>query len=183
MREVGYTSTKLLSVRVRSFCQSMWETRSESAHGHWLKRATLGIHCSSASTGGYQTVLPYCARPLLDWGELPVFAIMHRTERFEYMYRATPNIYIYIYIYIKNTQHFEHIFEKFIQCWPTENTLPAVYNYWPTGLTCLWCGNRSNKLIWDWTEEAPEPFGTAFEQRHGGKTSQGSKPTRHIQIL
>ncbi len=104
MREVGYTSTKLLSVRVRSFCQSMWETRSESAHGHWLKRATLGIHCSSASTGGYQTVLPYCRRPLLDWGEFRI-----RTERYEYMYRATPNIYIYIYkthnilnIFLKN---------------------------------------------------------------------------------
>ncbi len=44
---------------------------SESAHGHCLvcfvfKCATHGIHCSSA--GGYQTVLYYCRRPLLDWG-------------------------------------------------------------------------------------------------------------------
>ncbi len=48
----------------------MWEMRSESAHDHCLvgfvfKRATHSIPCSSA--GGYQTVLHYCGRPLLDW--------------------------------------------------------------------------------------------------------------------
>ncbi len=51
----------------------MWETRSESAHGHCLvgfvfKRASHGIRCSSA--GGYQTVLHYGVCPLLDWGWL-----------------------------------------------------------------------------------------------------------------
>ncbi len=73
MREVGFTSTKLLSVYVRSFCQSMSEMRSEPAHGHCLvvfvfKHATHGIHCSSAGTGGYQAALHYCGRPLLDRG-------------------------------------------------------------------------------------------------------------------
>ncbi len=49
----------------------MWETHSESAHGHCLvgfvfKCTTHGIRCSSA--GGYQTALHCCGRPLLDWG-------------------------------------------------------------------------------------------------------------------
>ncbi len=62
MREVGYTSTKLHFANswvrkplkyVILLCQSMWETHSESAHGHCLggfvfKCATQGIRCSSA---------------------------------------------------------------------------------------------------------------------------------------
>ncbi len=81
----------------------MWETLSESSHGHCLvgfvfKCTTHGIRCSSA--GGYQTALHYCGRPLLDWGELPVFVVRPRapnrdaltvTVRYEYMYRATPS--------------------------------------------------------------------------------------------
>ncbi len=62
MREVGYTSTKLLSVHVRIFCQSMWETRSESEVGIVFKRATHGIRCSSTGAGVYQPALHYCGR-------------------------------------------------------------------------------------------------------------------------
>ncbi len=89
--------------KVYSFV-SLWETHSESAHGHCvggfvLKRATHGICCSS-SAGGYQTALHYCGRPLLDWGELPVFIVRHRTEmsvsvRYEYV-PCHPLIYIHI---------------------------------------------------------------------------------------
>ncbi len=59
---------------------------------------TFGIRCSSA--GGYQTALHCCG----IGGELPVFVVRHHapnrevrtvTVRYEYMYRATPNIYIY----------------------------------------------------------------------------------------
>ncbi len=57
---------------------------------------------------GYQTALDCCGRTLLDWGELPLFVVRPHvpnrdactvTVRYEYMYRATPNI-LYIYIYI-----------------------------------------------------------------------------------
>ncbi len=71
MREVGYTSTKLLSVHVRIFCQSLWETRSESAHGHCLVGFIFQVRNSRHS-------LFFCWRlsnsvallqsPLLDWG-------------------------------------------------------------------------------------------------------------------
>ncbi len=54
-------------------------------------------------------MLHYCEGPLLDWGgELSVFVVRPYTPNrdartvmvlYEYMYRATPNIYIYIYIY------------------------------------------------------------------------------------
>ncbi len=54
-------------------CPSMWETRSESAHGHGLKRKTHCIFCYSA--GGYQTALHYSERHLLDWGWI---ACIHR---------------------------------------------------------------------------------------------------------
>ncbi len=75
----------------------MWETRSEPAHGHCLKRATHGIRCSSASARGYQTALYYCGRPP-SWigGELPVFVVRPLapnqevrivTVRYEYMHR------------------------------------------------------------------------------------------------
>ncbi len=53
-------------------------------------------------------MLHYCEGPLLDWGgELSVFVVRPYTPNrdartvmvlYEYMYRATPNIYIYIYI-------------------------------------------------------------------------------------
>ncbi len=121
MREVGYTSTKLLSVHVRIFCQSLWETRSESAHGHCLvgfifQVRNSRIRCSSA--GGYQTALHYCSRPFWIGGELPVYVVrphasnpectayvyrvyifecteyVYRDDQDEYVYRATPNIHI-----------------------------------------------------------------------------------------
>ncbi len=74
IREVGHMSTKLLSVHVRRFCQSMWETRSESAKiligisvvGFVFKHATH----DSAGAGGYQTALHYCERTLLNWGRI-----------------------------------------------------------------------------------------------------------------
>ncbi len=89
----------------------MWETHSESAHGHCLvgfvfKCATHGIHCSSA--GGYQIALHYCGAPFWIGGELPVFVVRPHarnrgirtmTVRYEYVHRATPNIYIYIFKY------------------------------------------------------------------------------------
>ncbi len=67
-----------------------------------LKHATHSIRFSSAGTGSYQTALHYCGRPLLDWGDLPVFFVRPHapnrevctvTVRYEYMYRATPNSY------------------------------------------------------------------------------------------
>ncbi len=88
MREVGYTSTKLLSVRV-------WETRSESAHGHCLvgfvfKHATHSIRCSSAGAGGYQTALRYCERPLLDWWWIVLFFfLLPSGKRFRSMIRRS----------------------------------------------------------------------------------------------
>ncbi len=63
--EVGYTSTKLLSVHVRD------AFRISTCHclvGFVFKCTTHGIRCSSAGTGGNQTALYYCRRPLLDWG-------------------------------------------------------------------------------------------------------------------
>ncbi len=81
----------------------MWEMHSESAHGHCLKR----IHCSTAGAGGYQTALHHCERPLMDWGggggavfvvrpHAPNREVRTVTVRYEYMYRATPNIYTHI---------------------------------------------------------------------------------------
>ncbi len=69
--------------------------------GFVFKCTTLSIHCSS--TSGYQTALHYCGRPLLDWWLIACIRCkaMNRvvrtvTVRYEYMYRATPNIYVYI---------------------------------------------------------------------------------------
>ncbi len=41
----------------------MWETRSESAHGHCLKHATHGIRSSSAGAGGYQNSIALLRAP------------------------------------------------------------------------------------------------------------------------
>ncbi len=87
----------------------MWETCSESAHGHCLggfvfKCATRGICCFSA--GGYQTVLHYCGRPLLDWGWIACIRCQAScTEPKGIQCTMPPLIYvlcmcIYIYIYI-----------------------------------------------------------------------------------
>ncbi len=98
-----YTSTKLLSVHVRSFL-SVHVRESESAHGHCLvgfvyKCATHGIRWSSA--GGYQTVLHYCGRPILDWGWIACIrrkascTALNAIQEFVHIH-----IYIYIYIYM-----------------------------------------------------------------------------------
>ncbi len=86
---------------------SLCERRIQNQHmvtvgGFVFKCATHSIRCSSA--GGYQTALYYCGAPFWVEGELPVFVVrphapnrnVHTmTVRYEYMYRATPNIYIY----------------------------------------------------------------------------------------
>ncbi len=56
MREVGYTSTKLLSVHVRDAFRI--STRSLSS-GLCFQAC---IRCSSAGAGGNQTLLYYCRR-------------------------------------------------------------------------------------------------------------------------
>ncbi len=58
IREVAYTSTKLLSVHVRSFCRSMWETRSESAHGHCL----VGFVFKHEFIHSERVACPYCTK-------------------------------------------------------------------------------------------------------------------------
>ncbi len=87
---------------------------------------TVGIRCSSA--GGYQQRCIAAGAPFWIGGELPVFVVRHHapnrdactvTVRYEYMYRATPNIYTFflkyihacmcIYIYIINI-HSTHIY-------------------------------------------------------------------------
>ncbi len=70
----------------------MWETLSESSHGHCLggfvfKCATHDIRCSSA--GGYQTALHCCVRP-----HAPNRDTRTVTVRYEYIYRATPSLQI-----------------------------------------------------------------------------------------
>ncbi len=86
-------------------CQSMWETHSESAHGHCLghfvfKCATHGILCSSA--GGYQTALHDCGRPYwMGWiacvhsfvvrPHAPNREVRSVMVRYECMYHATPS--------------------------------------------------------------------------------------------
>ncbi len=85
MREVEYTSTKLLSVHVRSFSQAMWETRSESAHGHCLvgfvfKRATHRFHWQTFKKDGTATISqrrPDRPRKLTPWQEC---LLMRRVE-------------------------------------------------------------------------------------------------------
>ncbi len=62
----------------------MWETRSESAHGHCLggfvfKCATHGIRCSSA--GGLKQCCIAAGAPFWIGGELPVFVVSRACER------------------------------------------------------------------------------------------------------
>ncbi len=94
----------------------MWEMRSESAHGHCLKRATHGIRFSSAGPGSSQTALHYCGCPLLDWGWIALLVVrphalnreVHTVQiRYECMYRATPNIHTMPINYTGTSQKFE----------------------------------------------------------------------------
>ncbi len=90
----------------------MWERRSESAHGH-----CLGALFSSAKLKAFAVLLLAVIKqrciaagaPFWIEGKFPVLVVRPHapnrdartvTVRDEYMYRATPNIYIYIYIYV-----------------------------------------------------------------------------------
>ncbi len=73
--EVGYTSTKLhftnswVRITAQAFvglCERRIQNQHMVSRGFIFKHAAHGIRCTSA--GGYQTVLHYCGRPLLDWG-------------------------------------------------------------------------------------------------------------------
>ncbi len=70
---------KQLSAQAFKVYSFVSERRVQNQHmvtvlgGFIFKCATHGIHCSS--DGGYQRVLHCCVRPLLDWGELPVFVV------------------------------------------------------------------------------------------------------------
>ncbi len=112
--------TTPLSVYVKdAFRISTWSLSG----GFVSKCATHGIRCSSA--GGYQTALHYCGRPLLDWGELPVFVVEphapNRDVRTVTVHTNTcivpPLIYIYththtyIYIYILGVERYMYSYE------------------------------------------------------------------------
>ncbi len=114
MREEGYTSTKLhfanswvhkplkytpLSVYVRdAYRISTWPLSSGLCFQVRNSRHSLFFCCRLSNS------VALLRRPLLDWGELPVFVIRPHapnrdactvTVRYEYMYRATPDIYIF----------------------------------------------------------------------------------------
>ncbi len=115
MREVGYMSTKLhftnswvhkpLSILL---CQSMWEKHSESAHGHCLVGFVFKCATHAFAVLLLAVIKQRCitaGAPFWIGGELPVFVVRpHAPNRdvrtvtvlYEYMYHATPNIYMYV---------------------------------------------------------------------------------------
>ncbi len=80
MREVAYTSTKphfanILMHKHLKYTPLSVYVRDAFRISTWSLSSGLCFHVHNSCAGSYQTALHYCRRPLLDWGELPVFVV------------------------------------------------------------------------------------------------------------
>ncbi len=91
---------------VQAFDQSMWETRSESAHGHYLvgfvfKRATHSIRCSSAGLSNSVALLRATPSGLGVNCLYALWGLMHRTKMSVPWRFSVNTCTVYIYTHIQ----------------------------------------------------------------------------------